>query len=272
MFAWILNTKPLKPGSAGSTIPIVDSRAGEDGLVAERMPCLVEQHDVVEEALLRLRSQQHAERRIVERRDGRLGARRAVILAALEAIDQPTPAVVHADELPVGVDRPRDGMTVEPQIGFDVAHELEWILADAVALVDDGEDRHAAPLAHCEELPRPLLDPLAVVEQHDGAVGRDEDAVGVLGEILVARRVEQVHLESLVGELHDTGRDGDAALLLHLHPVGGRVALLPARLHGPGEMDRPTVEQKLLGEGRLPRVGVTDDGEGAAGLDGRRKR
>src|SRR3712207_7781186 len=37
------------------------------------------------------------------------------------------------------------------------------------------------------------------------AVGRDECAIGILGEVLVARRVEQVDLEPLVLELHDAG-------------------------------------------------------------------
>src|SRR2546423_10108361 len=95
------------------------------------------------------------------------------------------PPVVHADERTLGVDGPGDGMAVDPEIGFHVADELQRILADAIALVDYREDRHATALADGEELPRPLLDALAVVEQHDGAVRRDEHAVGVLREILV---------------------------------------------------------------------------------------
>ena len=144
-----------------------------------------------------------------------------MILAALEQVDLLAPPIVHADERAVAMDRPRDrddsrcrGRPRRRSI------ELERILADAVALVDEGEDRRAAPLADGEELPRPLLDALAVVEQHDGAVGGDERAVGVLGEVLVARRVEQVDVVALVLELHHARRDRDAALLLELHPVG----------------------------------------------------
>jgi len=236
--------------------------------MAERMPRLVQQRDVVHEPLVRLRAEEVADRWIVERRDVHLGARRAVILAAREPIDQPAPPIVHADERTVRVDRPGDWMTVELEVRLDIADQLERILADAVALVDDGKDRHAPPLADGEQLPRSLLDALAVVEQHDGAVGGDEHPVGVLGEVLVARRIEQVHLVALVGELHHARRHRDAALLLHLHPVGGRVALLPARLDRPGEMDRPAIEEELLGEGGLPGVRVTDDGEGPPGLYG----
>ena len=83
-------------------------------------------------------------------------------------------------------------MTHDAEVGLDVADELERIFAGAIALVDEGEDRRAPPLADGEQLPRALLDALAIVEQHHGAVGGDERAVGVLAEVLVAGRVEQV--------------------------------------------------------------------------------
>ena len=157
-------------GSAGSTSPVVDSRAVGGGASstnsrrngstpkfvsalpkntgdsapastassAERMPRLVEQRDVVHEPLVRLGAEQVA--RSSDRRATRPATsarRRAVILAALEAVDQLAPPIVHADERAVRVDRPRDGMTVELEVGLDVADELERILADAVALVDE---------------------------------------------------------------------------------------------------------------------------------------
>ena len=50
--------------------------------------------------------------------------------------------------------------------------------------------------------------------------------------------------------------------LLHLHPVGAHVALLRLVPHRPGELDRPRVEQELLGQRGLARVRVGDDGEG----------
>ena len=143
--------------------------------------------------------------------------------------------------------------------------QLERILADAVALVDEGEDRHAAPLADVEQLPRPLLDALAVVEQHDRAVGGDQRAVGVLGEVLVAGRVEQVDVIAVVLELHDARRDRDAALLLELHPVGGRVARCPARLDRPRQVDGAAVQQELLRQRRLAGVRMADDRKGPAG-------
>ena len=66
----------------------------------------------------------------------------------------------------------------------------------AVHLVDEGEDGHLALLADAEELLRLRLDALGAVEEHDRAVDGVERAVGVLAEVGVAGRVEQVHLQA----------------------------------------------------------------------------
>ena len=58
---------------------------------------------------------------------------------------------------------------------------------------------------------------------------------------------------ALVLELHDARGDRDAAFLLELHPVGGRVALPRVGLHRAGEVDGPSVEQELLRQRRLAR-------------------
>ena len=107
--------------------------------------------------------------------------------------------------------------------------------------------------------------PLADVEDHDRRVGGRQHPVGVLGEVPVAGGVEQVHHVAAVGELQHGGADRDAPLLLELHPVRGRRAAALPCLHraGPGAQ-RPAVEEELLGERGLARVGVADDGERAA--------
>jgi hypothetical protein len=60
---------------------------------------------------------------------------------------------------------------------------------------------------------------------------------------------------------------GDAALLLHGHPVAGGVREALAGLDGAREVDWRPVEQQLLGQRRLAGVGVRDDGEGTPGGD-----
>ena len=90
----------------------------------------------------------------------------------------------------------------------------------------------------------------------------------------MTRGVEQVEHVLAVGELQHGRGDGDAALLLHLHPVRGDSPPLASGLHGAGRLHRAAVEEELLGEGGLARVGVADDGERAppGGLLGRADR
>ena len=76
-----------------------------------------------------------------------------------------------------------------------------------VQLVHEGEDRHAALAADLEELARLALDALAGVDDHDRRVDGRQHAVGVLGEILVAGRVEQVDAVAAVVELQHGGAD-----------------------------------------------------------------
>ena len=80
----------------------------------------------------------------------------------------------------------------------------------------------------------------------------------------MAGGVEQVDHAVAVGELQHRRGDRDAALLLERHPVGRGRAAVAAGLHRAGLAgERAAVEQELLGERGLARVGVADDGEGA---------
>src|SRR3546814_11310883 len=65
---------------------------------------------------------------------------------------------------------------------------------------------------------------------HHRAVDSGERAIGVLAEILVPRRVEQIEDEPLVLEGHHRRGHRNAALLLDLHPVRARAPRLPTRL------------------------------------------
>ena len=96
------------------------------------------------------------------------------------------------------------------------------LAAGPVPLVDERDHRDAAGAADLEQLQRLRLHALGRVEQHDRAVDRGQHPVGVLGEVGVAGRVEQVdHVVAVVEPQRGRG-DRDAALLLHLHPVRRR--------------------------------------------------
>ena len=106
--------------------------------------------------------------------------------------------------------------------------------------------------------------PLAASITMTAEIDRRQRAVGVVGEILVAGRVEQVEDVVAIFEGHHRGDDRDAALALDLHPVGARLHAVLLGLHLAGELDRAAEQQQLFGQRRLAGVGVRDDREGAA--------
>ncbi len=123
-----------------------------------------------------------------------------------------------------------------------------------------------ARAADLEELQRLGLDALGGVEHHHHGIDSRQHAVGVLREVAVARRVEQVHDVVAVRELHHGRTDRDAALLFELHPVAAcRPTTLPG-VHRAGHLHGAGVQQELLGQRRLAGVGVADDRKGAAAL------
>ena len=206
------------------------------------------------------------ERRVVEleRLGGELLPFRLSPLVAEELL---RPAVVDAVEVRARADRPGRGGAGDPEDLLDLVHQVERVAAGPVQLVHERRDRDLPHPADLEELDRLRLDPLGGVDEHDGAVGGGEGAVSVFAEVVVLRRVEEVHVPAGVRELHDARRDRDAALALHLHPVARGVPARLARLHRAGEVDRPSVEEELLRQRRLAGVGVADDREGPAAGD-----
>ena len=146
---------------------------------------------------------------------------------------------------------------------LDFIQQVERRAAFAVELVDEGHDGRGAQAAHLHQPDGALLHALGAVDHHQRRIHRGQRAVGVLGEILVARRVQQVHDAAVERELHHRRGDRDAALLLQPHPVGGGVARGLAALHGAGQLDRAAEQQQLLGQRGLAGVRMRDDGEGA---------
>jgi hypothetical protein len=178
-----------------------------------------------------------------------------VLLARLEAHQLVVQQVPDAAEGLAHAERPGDRRAVDLQHRLDLLEQLDRLAHLAVHLVHEGDDRRVAQAADFEQLDGLRFHALGGVDHHHGGVDRGQHAVGVLGEVLVARRVEQVDGVAAVLELHHRAGDRDAALLLHLHPVGGGVARALARLHRAGHQDRAAEQQQLLGQRGLARVG-----------------
>src|SRR6185312_8033778 len=160
--------------------------------------------------------------------------------------------------------RPRYGRGANFQDLLDLIQQLDRRAPIAIELVDERHDRRVTQPADFHQLDGALLDTLGAVDDHQRRIDRCERAVGVLREVLVARCIEQVHDAVPIRELHDRGRNGNSALLLEPHPVGGRVPRRFPPLHGAGHLDGPSEEEQLLSKSGFAGVRVRNDCEGSS--------
>ena len=173
-------------------------------------------------------------------------------------------AIDHPPELLTAADRPVDSPGGQLEFRFNFIQKRQGLPAGTIHLVDEGEDRDLAHPTHLKQLPRLRLQALGGVLEHHGVIGRRQGAIGVLGEVLVTRRVEQVDRGGVVVELQHRRSDRDAPLFFQLHPVGGHLALLAAGLHRTGLLNRTAVQQQLFRQGCLASIRMGNDREVAA--------
>ena len=155
----------------------------------------------------------------------------------------------------------------DAQFLFHLVQQVERLLGGAVEFVDEDDHRRRTHTAHLHQFAGLRLDALGTVDDDDDRIDGRQRAVGVFGEVLVARGVEDVDLGALVFEAHHGRGDRDAALALDLHEVRRGAFLDLVAFDRPGDVDGTAEEQQLLGEGGFTRVGVGDDREGAAACD-----
>ena len=169
------------------------------------------------------------------------------------------------DALP---ERPDHRRHIERQRVGDLVEDSDRVLALAIDLVGEGDDRNVAQPAHFEQFQRLALDALGDVDHHDRRIDRRQCPVGILREVGVAGGIEQVEGQPLMLEGHHRGRNRNAALLLDFHPVRTRRALAGATAHRAGLLDRARGGKQLFGERGLAGVRVRNDRKGAARLVG----
>ena len=123
-----------------------------------------------------------------------------------------------------------------------------------VDLVQGRDDREARVPREVEVRERLRLQALGRVDEQDRALASLERTGHLIGEVDVARRVDQVQLVPLVGEPDRLRFDRDPALALQVHAVQVLRPHVAVR-HGVGELQQP------VGQGRLPVVDVRHDAE-----------
>ena len=155
--------------------------------------------------------------------------------------------VVDALKILAAADGPVHSVGLNAQLPLNLVQQVEGVLGFPVHFIDEGKDGDVPHGADLEQLPGLGLHALGAVDDHDGGVRRHQGAVGVLGEVLVARGIQNVDAEALVLELHDRGRDGNTTLLFNLHPVGGGGAGILLALDHAGLGDGAAVEKEFFG-------------------------
>ena len=179
-----------------------------------------------------------------------LGVARPDQRAHLDEVDD-------ADEVVLDADRQLDDERLGLELVDDrVDREVE-VGAELVHLVDEADARDVVLVGLTPDGLGLGLDALLAVEDGDGAVEDAERALDLDREVHVAGGVDDVDLV-LVPEARDGGgRDRDAALLLLLHPVGGRRAVVRLTDLVVGAR----VEQDALGRRRLAGIDVRHDAD-----------
>ena len=182
------------------------------------------------------------------------GGTRATIASSSSGTPVPSLAETAEDLLPLGPDQVHD------LLGAPLG-----LRAGEIDLVEDRDDLEAGVEREEQVGERLRLDPLRRVHHEDRALARGERAGDLVGEVHVARRVDQVELvldavPRGVEHPHRVELDGDPALALEVHGVEHLLAHLPL-LERAGGLD------EAVGEGGLAVVDVRDDAEVAdAGL------
>ena len=163
----------------------------------------------------------------------------------------------------LGADRQLDADRTAADLGVDLLDAAEEVGADLVHLVDEHDARHVVLVGLAPDGLGLRLDALVAVEHADRAVEHAQRTLDLDGEVDVAGRVDDVEALVVPEGGRRGGGDGDAALLLLLHPVHGRGAVVDfADLVG-----LAGVIEDALGRRRLAGVDVGHDAEVAVVLD-----
>ncbi len=166
-------------------------------------------------------------------------------------------------KLLLGPDRELDGDRLGAEAGLDVFETLEEVGADLVHLVGEDDARNLVLVALAPDRLGLRLDALVGIEHADGAVEHAQRTLHLDGEVDVAGGVDDVEALAVPERGGRGRRDGDAALLLLLHPVHRRGAFVHladlVALAG-------VVEDPLRGRG-LAGIDVRHDAEIAVVLD-----
>ena len=178
------------------------------------------------------------------------------LFVGLEQVESVLVNIVNALELGTDIDRPREGADADVQFLFELVEDIKRVASLAVELVDEDYYRSLSHAAYLHQTACLSLDTFGDIDHDDYGVDGGKGAEGSLGEILMARGVEDIYFIVAVIETHYGCCDGNTALFLYLHPVGGSCFLDFVAFDGTGNVNGTTEEEELFGERRFTGVRV----------------
>ena len=121
--------------------------------------------------------------------------------------------------------------------------------------------------ADLEELSGLGLYALCAIDNHDCRISCHQSTIGILREVLMSRRIQDINTLLVIFKLQNGGSNRDTTLLLDLHPVRDSMLCGRLTLHGTRLIDLSAVEQELLRQSRLTCIGVRDNRKGTSAFD-----
>ena len=127
--------------------------------------------------------------------------------------------VKNASEFLTGTDWPVDRTGSNAKLFFDLIQKIKRIIGISVHLVDKCKDRDVSHNTDFEKFTGLCLNTFGTIDDHDRGIRCHQGTVGILGEILMSRCIQNIDTISVVMELKNGRGDGNTSLLLDLHPV-----------------------------------------------------
>ena len=83
----------------------------------------------------------------------------------------------------------------------------------------------------------------------------------------MSRSIQNIDTITVIFKLQHGRGYGNTSVLLNLHPVGHRMSRCRLTFYASRQVDGSSVEQELLGQGRLTGIRVRDNGESTTAVD-----